>query len=66
MANKDGWNKCSICGKYVSIADMDNGNAFIEGHQEVYNVYDGDIRLDEWTEVLCPKCYEKEKQIKKL
>ena len=64
MANKDGWNKCWTCGKYVSIDDMDTDKAFCGVGQDISNAW-GEIWISDYTEVYCPKCYAKQREQQK-
>jgi hypothetical protein len=55
MANKDGWNKCNYCGKYISLNDFDTGKA--EQNLTIERCWDGDeIQYIEKTKTICKRC----------
>lgn len=58
MANKNPWNKCDKCGKFVAINDIDEGIAFREFSIDWDNYYEKEI---EHQHLLCANCYIHEK-----
>lgn len=61
MTNKDGWNRCNKCGKYVSVEDINMGKGFCNGDIELYIDDYGEIDIREYLIIICSKCYEKDK-----
>lgn len=61
MSNKNPWNKCSTCGKFISIKDFERGAIRDSIETTSMGLY-GELYENYWDDNTCLKCLEKEKK----
>jgi hypothetical protein len=54
---KECWNRCSECGRYISIKDLNNGKAY----QDMFVYWSDEEEVKEKWDFICSRCLKKEK-----